>query len=101
VTPEDRLRRVCSASTGFVYAVTVAGITGGGSALPADMYEYLDRVKSVSPVPVCAGFGIRSAEQVSAIGNHADGVIVGSALVETMERGESVGGFLDSLRPES
>ncbi len=99
VTPEDRLRRICSASTGFVYAVTVAGITGGGSALPADMYGYLDRVKSVSPVPVCAGFGIRSAEQVSAIGNHADGVIVGSALVETMERGEPVGGFLDSLRP--
>jgi tryptophan synthase alpha chain len=101
VTPDARLRQLCEASSGFVYAVTVAGITGGGNALPVEIYEYLDRVKAVSPVPVCAGFGIRSAEQVDAIGAHADGVIVGSALVETMERGEPVGPFLDGLRAAS
>jgi len=101
VTPAERLRQVCAASSGFVYAVTVAGITGGAAALPEDMHAYLERVRAVATVPVCAGFGIRSAQQVSAIGEHADGVIVGSALVETMERGESAGAFLDSLRPAS
>ncbi len=101
ITPDERLRQVCAASSGFVYAVTVAGITGGATALPGGMHDYLERVRAVSTIPVCAGFGIRSAQQVSAIGEHADGVIVGSALVETMERGESAGAFLDSLRPAS
>ncbi len=101
VTPEERLRQVCAASSGFVYAVTVAGITGGEAALPEHMHDYLERVRAAATVPVCAGFGIRSAQQVSAIGKHADGVIVGSALVETMERGESAGAFLDSLRPSA
>jgi tryptophan synthase alpha chain len=101
ITPDERLRQVCDASSGFVYAVTVAGITGGAKALPGGMHDYLERVRAVSAIPVCAGFGIRSAQQVSAIGEHADGVIVGSALVETMERGEPAGAFLDSLRPAS
>jgi tryptophan synthase alpha chain len=60
--------------------------------------EYFERVKKVSPVPVCAGFGIRSREQVERIAPYVDGVIVGSALVEVMERGEDAAGFLRALR---
>ena len=52
------------------------------------MIGYLDRVRSLSQVPVCAGFGIRSREQVELLRGHVDGVVVGSALVEVLERGE-------------
>ncbi|HEY5643981.1 MAG TPA: tryptophan synthase subunit alpha [Woeseiaceae bacterium] len=97
-TPEARLEMLCDASRGFVYAVTITGITGGGAGLPADLAGYLDRVSSVSALPVCAGFGIRSAADVSAVGAHAAGAIVGSALVEVLERGEDPREFLGSLR---
>ncbi|HTY95021.1 MAG TPA: tryptophan synthase subunit alpha, partial [Steroidobacteraceae bacterium] len=81
VTTPERLRRVVGASTGFVYAVTMTGVTGRNVAVPAEVIEYLDRVRALSRVPVCAGFGIRSREQVLALRGHVDGVIVGSALV--------------------
>lgn len=97
VTPPERVRRLCAASTGFVYAVTVTGITGGAAAARDNVLEYLDGVRAASALPVCAGFGIRSAEQVRNLAPHVDGVIVGSALVEVMERGESVAEFLDGL----
>ena len=99
-TPDERLARLARASQGFVYAVTVTGITGGGAGLPADVSDYLARVRSASgSTPVCAGFGIRSAADVAAVGEHANGAIVGSALVEVLERGEDPTEFLASLRP--
>lgn len=97
-TPGPRLARLCAASQGFVYAVTIRGTTGGQAGLPADTGAYLDRVKAASELPVCAGFGIRSATQVADIGQHADGVIVGSALVEVLERREDPAEFLRQLR---
>lgn len=97
-TPRARLEMLCDASRGFVYAVTITGITGGGAGLPADLADYLDSVSSVSALPVCAGFGIRSAADVSAVGAHAAGAIVGSALVEVLERGDDPREFLGSLR---
>lgn len=97
-TPPDRLSRLCEASRGFIYAVTVRGITGGATALPEEVPDYLDRVKSIATLPVCAGFGVREASQVQLLGGHADGVIVGSALVEQLEAGNDPGQFLASLR---
>lgn len=106
VTPADRLATLCEASGGFVYAVTVTGITGGamagaptGDASPdlESVPEYLDRVRAVSPRPVCAGFGIRGPEQVAALSAHADGVVVGSRLIELAEAGEDVASFVRSL----
>jgi tryptophan synthase alpha chain len=96
-TPAERVARLCAASEGFVYAVTTTGITGGGQELPAQVSEYLDMISRISELPVCAGFGIRTPEQVKMIGRHADGVIVGSALVEVLEAGESPGVFLRKL----
>ena len=101
VTSQRRLRALCEASRGFVYAVTVTGITGGSSGAAPGLQEYLDRVRRVSPLPVCAGFGIRSSDQVEALAPHADGVVVGSALVEAMARGEAPGGCLRQLRGAS
>jgi tryptophan synthase alpha chain len=98
VTPPERLARVVGASTGFVYAVTMTGVTGRNVAVPDDVIQYLDRVRAQSSVPVCAGFGIRSREQVQALAGHVDGVIIGSALVELLERGGDPGRWLAELR---
>ena len=98
-TPPERLAELCGHSQGFVYAVTRTGITGGEAGLPEELSRYLGAVREHSRVPVCAGFGVRSREQVARLARHADGVVVGSALVETLERGESPAGFLAGLRP--
>jgi tryptophan synthase alpha chain len=96
-TPEARLKMLCNASRGFVYAVTITGITGGDAGLPDDLAGYLDTVSAASPIPVCAGFGIRNAADVANVGRHASGAIVGSALVEVLEAGRNPGDFLHSL----
>ncbi len=98
VTEPARLKRICEASEGFVYAVTMTGTTGKNAATPSDMLGYLDRVRSLSKVPVCAGFGIRGREQVERLTGHTDGVIVGSALVEVLERGEDPQAWISALR---
>jgi tryptophan synthase alpha chain len=98
VTTPERLDQVVSASTGFVYAVTMTGVTGKNVAVPAEVMQYLDRVRAASAVPVCAGFGIRSREQVQALRDHVDGVIIGSALVEVLERGGDPARWLAALR---
>lgn len=98
VTPTDRLATLCASAGGFVYAVTMTGTTGRQVAVPDDVLQYMDRVKACSPAPVCAGFGIRSREQVARMAGHVDGVIVGSALVEALERGEDPAAFLRGLR---
>ena len=98
VTTPERLTRVVGASTGFVYAVTMTGVTGKSVAVPAEVMQYLDRVRAQSSVPVCAGFGIRSREQVRALRDHVDGVIIGSALVEVLERGVDPARWLAELR---
>ena len=97
-TPADRLKTLCDASRGFVYAVTITGITGGDAGLPDDLTDYLDGVAATSSIPVCAGFGIREAGDVANVGAHAAGAIVGSALVEVLENGADPKAFLESLR---
>ena len=98
VTPPARLAMLCESAQGFVYAVTMTGTTGKSAEVPDTVLDYMDRVKRCSRVPVCAGFGIRSREQVERFASHVDGVVVGSALVEALERGGDVRAFLRSLR---
>ncbi|MCU0975070.1 MAG: tryptophan synthase subunit alpha [Steroidobacteraceae bacterium] len=98
VTPPERLATLCEAARGFVYAVTMTGTTGKQVDVPPDVLGYMDRVRAASPAPVCAGFGIRTREQVARMTGHVDGVVVGSALVEVLERGEDPAAFLRALR---
>jgi tryptophan synthase alpha chain len=99
VTRPERMARLCAATQGFVYAVTMTGTTGRTAAVPAEVTSYLDAVRGAAKLPVCAGFGIRSRAQVEQLRGHVAGVIVGSALVEVMENGEDAAQFLRSLRP--
>lgn len=98
VTPVERMKILSEASGGFLYAVTMTGTTGKNVAVPTEVLDYFARVKRISPVPVCAGFGIRTREQVARLATCVDGVIVGSALVEALERGDDAAAFLRSLR---
>ena len=96
-TPDARLKILSDASRGFVYAVTITGITGGDTDLPDDLADYLANVSKLSRLPVCAGFGIRAPKDVANVGKYVAGAIVGSALVELLERGEEPAAFLRAL----
>ncbi|HJS90188.1 MAG TPA: tryptophan synthase subunit alpha [Steroidobacteraceae bacterium] len=98
VTRASRLERICASSEGFVYAVTMTGTTGKSVAVPPEVTRYLDEVRARSPVPVCAGFGIRSREQLELLRDHVDGVVIGSALVEVLEKGGDPARWLRELR---
>ena len=97
-TPKDRIEMIANQSSGFIYAVTVKGVTGGEDALSADVTDYLKQVQEISKIPVCAGFGIREKSDVEMLENHVDGIIVGSAIVEAIEQGNSPTEFLDQLK---
>jgi tryptophan synthase alpha chain len=99
VTRPERLAKLCAASQGFVYAVTMTGTTGRSASVPGEVTRYLDGVTALSKLPVCAGFGIRGREQVEQLKGHVAGVIVGSALVEVLENGQDPSAFLQALRP--
>jgi len=85
-TPPERLRKIAEASTGFLYYVSVAGITGARDRLPEDLVLRLDLAREVSPVPVAVGFGIAKPEQVRMLAPHAEAIVVGSALVKIVEK---------------
>jgi tryptophan synthase alpha chain len=83
---EERLALIGRRASGFVYCVTVRGVTGARDTLPADLPAFFARVRRHTALPIAAGFGISSAAQVREIGRHADGAAVGSALVSLLEQ---------------
>ena len=80
-TADKRLPRVLSNTSGFVYYVSMTGITGSAIADTSKVNQAVDRIKSHTNLPVCVGFGVKTAEQARAIGQSADGVVVGTAIV--------------------
>ncbi|MGE0405344.1 MAG: tryptophan synthase subunit alpha, partial [Candidatus Korobacteraceae bacterium] len=81
-----RLKHIAAASTGFIYAVSRTGVTGARKQLPEDARMLVERIRRFSKLPVAVGFGISSAEQVAEVSEFADAAVVGSAIVETIER---------------
>ncbi len=81
---EDRIRLVAGRSRGFIYLASVTGTTGTRESLPADLTAFVARVRQVARQPLCVGFGISTPEQAGQIGRIADGVIVGSRLMQLM-----------------
>lgn len=95
---EERLKRVTDACRGFIYAVSVTGVTGARDALPADVPDLVQRVKAVSNLPVAVGFGVSGAATAKPIADVADGVVVGSAIVKTAGDGGDVAALAHEIR---
>ncbi|MEM7577936.1 MAG: tryptophan synthase subunit alpha, partial [Planctomycetota bacterium] len=85
-TPIDRAKRIAEASTGFVYVVSRAGITGARAELPEELPTRLAELRGVTDLPIAVGFGVSSADQVAQVVSVADAAIVGSALVTEVAR---------------
>lgn len=83
-TDDKRLPAVLANTSGFVYYVSITGITGSASAKSSDVGEAVARIKRHTALPVCVGFGIRTPEAAGAIAAQADGVVVGSALIDAL-----------------
>ena len=87
---EARLKLVTQACRGFIYAVSVTGVTGARDALSADVPELVSRVKAVSDLPVAVGFGVSNAQTARPVAAVADGVVVGSALIAGLEQNRDI-----------
>lgn len=103
-TPRDRALRIAESSSGFLYYVSVMGITGERRELPPELIENVAWLRTQTPLPICIGFGISTAEHVRQLGPVADGLIVGSAIVRRIEaladrpREEAIGQIADYVR---
>ena len=98
----ERLKRIAAASTGFVYAVSRTGVTGARNQLAEDARGLVQRLRKETKLPIAVGFGISTPEQFAAVGEFADAGVVGSAIVETIERNpgrepEAVAQFVKQL----
>ncbi len=87
-SPIERLKAICSKGNGYIYAVTVTGITGARKGFDENLGAYLKKVKELSPIPVLAGFGISTPEHVKEVSQYCDGVIVGSKIVELFHQNQ-------------
>jgi len=85
-TGQERARKLLGEASGFVYYITVTGVTGARDKLPENLVSDLAQVKAASPVPVVAGFGISSPDMARQVAAHADGVVVGSALIQILAK---------------
>jgi len=95
---DARIRLVTERSRGFIYLVSVTGVTGARDRLPADLEAFVARVRKVATKPLCVGFGISTPEQASWVAQIADGVIVGSRIIQYMEADESMVAVADFAR---
>ena len=106
MTPKDRALKIAETSTGFLYYVSVVGITGERTQLPPDLVENVSWLRSQTDLPICIGFGINKPEHVKLLGPVSDGLIVGSAIVKRISAAadegvastvKSVGDYADEL----
>ena len=98
---EERIRLVAERSRGFIYLVSLTGVTGVRDNLPPGLETFVTRVRKVATQPLCVGFGISTTEQAEQVAGIADGVIVGSRIIQLMEIEDnflSVGTFINALR---
>jgi tryptophan synthase alpha chain len=103
-SPDARLKAIAENSQGFVYAISRTGITGTQSSLTSDAADVVTRLKQFTKLPVAVGFGISNADHVKAVGEFADAAVIGSAIVQLIEKtapeqaADAVGKFVAGLR---
>ena len=95
----ERIRKIARAATGFIYYVSMTGITGAKLSLDSSLRESLDVIRGITKKPVAVGFGVSTPEEAGTVSASADGVIIGSAVVKRLhEAPESLEGFVSELR---
>ena len=101
----DRMRKIARATGSFIYLVSLTGVTGARNALPPDLARHIGALRGITTKPICVGFGISTPEHAALVGQAADGVIVGSAIVNLVERHvgspsllSEVGDFIAALK---
>jgi len=97
----ERIRLVADRSRGFIYIVSLTGVTGARASLPAELETFVTGVRNTASQPLCVGFGVSTPEQASRIARIADGVIIGSRLIQLMENEDglaSAGNFIKEVR---
>ncbi len=98
---DERIRIVARHTSGFIYLVSVTGVTGTREKLPADLESFISRVRKMSNLPLCVGFGISTPEQAKLVAQLADGVIIGSKIIQLIESDQQltrVAQFIQQLR---
>jgi len=105
-TPPARRKKIARLSSGFIYCVSVMGITGARDTLPPDLVRNIQSIKKLTDTPVALGFGVSKPDQARIVARHADGVIVGSAIIKLIDRNRkktpraiarTVGSFVSQL----
>jgi tryptophan synthase alpha chain len=101
-SPPERVKLVAERTSGFLYLVSLAGVTGARTTLAEGLASFTARVRAAAHTPIAVGFGISTAEHVRSVGELADGVIVGSALIDAVRKGKNpvsdAGAFVRGLR---
>jgi tryptophan synthase alpha chain len=102
---DERLARIAAAASGFIYCVSSTGVTGARSALRQDLPDFIGRLRRHTDLPLVVGFGVSTVEQAEAVAGYADGLIIGSALVDMVARSKDlqaglaeVGRYLQQVR---
>jgi tryptophan synthase alpha chain len=94
---DARLARIAAAASGFIYCVSTTGVTGARTSLRTDLPEFVARVRRHTDLPLAVGFGVSTLEQAAAVASYADGVIIGSALVDMIARSASLATALTDM----
>jgi tryptophan synthase alpha chain len=96
-TPSDRMGRIASQASGFIYYVSLKGVTGASNLDQVDVASQIAEIRKHTDLPVCVGFGIKDGPSAAAVGRHADGVVIGSALVQRLADVAEQGGTRDDI----
>ncbi|MDP3737706.1 MAG: tryptophan synthase subunit alpha [Hyphomonadaceae bacterium] len=97
-TSESRMKRIADGASGFVYYVSVAGVTGAGVGTETDITAGVEQARRISKLPVAVGFGVRTPDQAARFARIADAVVVGTALVEEVRAAVEEGNFANSVK---
>lgn len=85
---EERIIQVAALASGFVYCVSVTGVTGAREELPGDLGQFIDRVRALVPLPIAVGFGISQPKHFQSVGRIADAAVIGSAIIDEIDRSD-------------
>jgi tryptophan synthase alpha chain len=95
---DERLKKICNKASGFVYAVSRAGVTGARSELTNDAETLVGRLRKYTDLPIAVGFGISTAAQMKEVCQYADAAVIGSAIVKEIERSRESGNLIENVR---